>query len=143
MRWHVIFLITKYGLGYNAYFRTTHKSNLMKLYHFFCVLGIVICLSACSLTYPTYFGAKYSPTDSIQTFYAAKDVGRPYKVIGHMVAAITDAEWDQERVRQRLIGRAKQVGADGLIFSDIIRETHIKTTDDVSIKAEAIIFTDK
>ncbi|TDQ06219.1 hypothetical protein [Pedobacter metabolipauper] len=115
----------------------------MKPFHLFCGIGIALCLSACSIGSPTYFGAKYPPTDSVQTFYAAKDIHQPYKVIGRMIAPITDSESNQELVKRRLIERAKKVGANALIFSDISRETHAKTTDDFSIKAEAIIFTDK
>lgn len=58
-----------------------------------------------------------------------------------MIAPITSSGQDQDKVERLLIEKAKQVGANGLIFSDIIRETHQKTTDDFSIKAEAIVFT--
>jgi len=112
----------------------------MRIYKLLGVLGIAASLSACSLGSPTYFGAKYPPTDSVLTYYSAKDVKKPYKVIGHMIAAITDS--DQEFVKSKLIERAKKIGADALIFSDITRETHKDTTDDVSIKAEAVVFTE-
>lgn len=115
----------------------------MKSYHLICILGITLCLSACGIASPTYFGSKYPPTETVETFYAAKDIKRPYKVIGHMVSPITDSEAVQEKVKLNLTNRAKSVGADGLIFSDISRQAHAKTTDDFSIKAEAIVFTDK
>lgn len=129
-------------MKYNAYFVATHKLLLMRVHHLFFFLGTALLLSACSTVLPTYFGAKYPSTDNVQTFYAAKDITRPYKVIGHMVAAITDREWTHDEARKRLTERAKQVGANGIIFSDIIREVNRKTTDEYSIKAEAFIYTD-
>ncbi|SHE52556.1 hypothetical protein [Pedobacter caeni] len=115
----------------------------MKLFNLFSVSALVLGLSACSMYGGTYFGSRHPATDSVQTFYAAKDIKQPYKVIGHMISPIASSESSQERVKLRLINRAKQVGADALIFSDITREAHLKTTDDYSIKAEAIVFTDK
>jgi uncharacterized protein YbjQ (UPF0145 family) len=115
----------------------------MKPINLFCLTGIAICFSACSFTKETYFGAKYPPTDTVQTFYSAKDIKQPYKVIGHMIAPLSEYESEQERMKVRLIERAKKAGANALIFSDISRETHDETTDELSVKAEAIVFTDK
>lgn len=115
----------------------------MKPYYLFGVLGIVLCLSACSLWSPTYFGTKYPVTNTVETFYSANDIKRPYKVIGHMVAPISRSASGQERTRLSLVEQAKKVGGDGLIFSDIRRQTNKETTDDFSIKAEVVIFTDK
>jgi len=115
----------------------------MKPFNVLGILAITICLCACSLGSPTYFGSKYPPTDAVQTFYSAKDIKQPYKVIGHMVAPITRFEAGQEAMKLRMTDMAKKQGANALIFSDITRETHLKTTDDFSIKAEVIVFTDK
>lgn len=113
----------------------------MKTFNFLCFSGIALCLSACSLNRETYFGSKLPVTDSVQTFYSAKDVQKPYKVIGHMISPIGSSEGSQSTVKLRLIKKAKTVGANGLIFSDIVRQSHEKTTDDLTIKAEAIVFT--
>ncbi|MES2458654.1 MAG: hypothetical protein V4594_24075 [Bacteroidota bacterium] len=106
-----------------------------------CLLGISLCMSSCILESPTYFGTRLQPTIDVQVYYAGKDINKPYKVIGRMVSAISSSERDQERVKNSLIAMAKKVGADGLIFSDITREAHQKNSDDISIKAEAIVFT--
>lgn len=117
---------------------------MMKISNLLGLAGLALCLSACSAMYgPTYFGSNYPVTDSVQTFYSAKDVKLPYKVIGHMVAPISNSESYQETVKRQLIEKAKKVGANGLIFSDIVRETHKTTIDDFSIKAEVIVFTEK
>lgn len=113
----------------------------MKASSLFSLLGIALSLSACSMYKETYFGTKYPPTDTVQTFYAAKDVNQPYKVIGHMNVPISRIESVQQKARLNLIKRAKQVGANGLIFSEIHRETNEEAGDKLSIKAEAIVFT--
>ncbi len=113
----------------------------MKPMNMFCLIGIVTSLSACSFPRETYFGTKLPETDTIQTFYSAKDVTQPYKVIGHMVAPLTESEYGQERTKSRLLEKARKAGANALIFSDISRDTHAKSEDELSIKAEAIVFT--
>ena len=116
----------------------------MKPLNFLCFLGICMFLSTCSISGPTYFGASYPPTDTVQFFYDTKDIGRPYKVIGRMVAPTSGSERGNEITKLRLIARAKKAGANAIVFSDIIWQTHEGTLpDDLFIKAEAILFTEK
>ncbi len=103
--------------------------------------GILFCLQSCSLYNETYFGNQYSSTDTVETFYAAKDVTKPYKVIGHMNIPIDEIINTQEKARVKLINRAKKVGANALIFSGIDRQTNGDGAPSMAIKAEAIIFT--
>jgi uncharacterized protein YbjQ (UPF0145 family) len=114
----------------------------MKPYKLLYLSGILLLLSSCSLYAPTYFGAKYPATDTVESFYAAKDVKRPYKVIGHMNVPITPLESQQERAKRNLVAQGKKIGADAIIISELSRQT-TKSGDALSIKAEAILYTDK
>jgi len=58
-----------------------------------------------------YFGDSHTPTDKVEIFYDEKDVPRDYKVIGHAVG-----EGQLKNVRSKLIQRAEQEGAEGIIF---------------------------
>ena len=61
-----------------------------------------------------------------------------------MVAPTIGSERGNEITKLRLIARAKKAGADAIVFSDIIRQVHEGTLlDDLSIKAEAILFIKK
>jgi predicted small lipoprotein YifL len=112
----------------------------MKLLNLPLRLGMLLCLSACGMYSPTYFGDKYTPTNEVQTFYSTKDIKQPFEVIGHMNAATGSSEYYQDKTRQLVIEKAKEIGGDGVVFSEINRETHQKTTDDFSIKVEVIKF---
>ncbi|WP_437918644.1 hypothetical protein [Sphingobacterium sp. LRF_L2] len=112
----------------------------MKLSIQFILSSLVLLLSACSLYAPVYLGEKYSPTNSVQTFYSTKDIKQPYKVIGHMNAPTTSSASGQARTKQSVIEKAKKIGADAVVFSELDRQVNEKTTDDFSIKVEVIKF---
>ncbi|MEJ7681446.1 MAG: hypothetical protein WKG06_27065 [Segetibacter sp.] len=49
-------------------------------------------------------------------------------------------EYDTEVIRKKMIEKAKQVGADGIIFSDLSVEKDNKQDDRIAVKAELIKF---
>jgi uncharacterized protein YbjQ (UPF0145 family) len=81
-------------------------------------------------------GTSYPATQTIDSYYAAKDVKHTYKVIGHF--AVKSAEFTDymERTKKDIIEEAKKQGADGLIFSSIDYED--KSSAMITIKADAI-----
>lgn len=118
----------------------TQKNHIMKAIKKIIALCIVPCLAACSMYAPNYFGTKYSPTETVKSYYATKDIDRPFEVIGHMNARTGWSESSQERTRKQVIQKAKQIGADGVVFSELNRQVNEKTTDDFTIKVEVIKF---
>jgi len=106
----------------------------------FFALALFLLVSACSLYSPTYFGDTYSPTSTVQSYYSLKDIKQPYKVIGHMTALTSATESGQARTRQQVIEKAKKIGADGVVFSEINIQRNQHTTDDFTIKVEVIKF---
>ena len=61
-----------------------------------------------------YLGETYPINQHIEVYYAARDVKRDYKVIGHLSNALITNE---ESAKKEIIGKAKMVGADGVIFT--------------------------
>ena len=106
----------------------------------FCAITSFLVLSACSLYAPTYFGDSYAPTSNVQSYYSAKDIKQPYTVIGHMTALTSPTESGQIRTRQQVIEKAKTIGADAVVFSEIDVQRNQHTTDDFTIKVEVIKF---
>ena len=123
-----------------CYLRIHTIEPLMRALNLIIALGTILCLSACSLYAPTYFGSKYAPTEEVQSFYSNKDIDRPFEVIGHMTAPTGRSEESQARTRQLVIEKAKQIGGDGVVFSEIFRHPHEETTDDFTIKVEVVKF---
>lgn len=113
---------------------------LMKLLHFTTVTILTLFLSACAVSSPTYFGSKYPATTKITSFYSALDVKQPFKVIGHMNAVTGNSESGQEKTRKAVLKKAKEIGGDGVIFSEINRQVNRQTTDDYTVKVDVIKF---
>jgi uncharacterized protein YbjQ (UPF0145 family) len=112
----------------------------MKPLLIFFALSSFLLVSACSLYSPTYFGDSYPSTATVQSYYSTKDINQPYKVIGHMTALTSTTESGQARTRQQVIEKAKTIGADGVVFSEIDVQRNQHTTDDFTIKVEVIKF---
>lgn len=111
----------------------------MKPIQLFFSAGLMLCLASCDVLYgPTYFGSVYEPTRNIDIFYSAQDVKRPFEVIGHMNASTGDSDGSREETRDLVIQKARQVGADAVIFAEVNRQANHKTTDDLSVKVDVI-----
>jgi uncharacterized protein YbjQ (UPF0145 family) len=104
----------------------------MKRSTLFCLFNDAILRSCMSVL----FWCILSCNQTIDSYYAAKDVTHTYKVIGHF--AVKSPEWQSytEKARQDIIEEAKRQGADGVIFSAIDYEDKSSTT--ITIKADAI-----
>ncbi|WDF70538.1 hypothetical protein PQ465_09220 [Sphingobacterium oryzagri] len=112
----------------------------MKLCLITLLTGLILSLSGCSLYGPVYLGEKYPPTNTVQTFYSTKDIKQPFQVIGHMNASTSPTASGQARTKRSIVAKAKTIGADAVVFSQLDRQSNDKTTDDFSIKVEVIKF---
>ncbi|MBS1501493.1 MAG: hypothetical protein JST32_05495, partial [Bacteroidetes bacterium] len=73
-------------------------------------IGISLLLSSCMVT---YVGDKYPASTAVDVFYAAHDVTKPYKVIGHM----TYPNSGKKSVKAKFIDYAKSIGADAIVIT--------------------------
>jgi hypothetical protein len=112
----------------------------MKSLNLIVALGLSLPLSACSLYSPVYFGSKFAPTNVIEAYYSTKDIGKPFEIIGHMNASTGVSEYSQRRTKLSVIEKAKEIGADGVVFSELNRQVNKETTDDYSIQVDVIKF---
>lgn len=98
-------------------------------------------LTSCTLIKPGihYLGDTFVPTDTVQVYYNEKDIRQPYRIMGKMTNDLL-ADFKVEKVKSTMIEKAKQVGADGILFSDVGVERDIKNAARVAVKAELIKF---
>lgn len=75
------------------------------------IIGLCFALSSCAIPV-AYIGDKYPATDTVEVYYAAHDVKRDYKVIGHM--SYQNAAFDEVKAKFQQYG--KTVGADAIII---------------------------
>ena len=110
------------------------------LYKFILAAGFV--LVACGPTIH-YLGDAYPTTTIVDVFYDEKDVKKEYTTIGQLTHDKI-LNYSSETIKQEMIAKAKEKGADGIIFSDFVtvRENEIDG-DRLSVKARLIRYKDQ
>lgn len=105
------------------------------------ILGIAVssCVFAGMLSNPTtiyYVGDTYTVSSDFEVYYDENDVQKPYKVIGRMTNDLY--AYDADDLKNRMIEKAKQVGGDGIIFTDITVKRPHDAGDRLLFKANVI-----
>lgn len=78
----------------------------------------VLTLSGCITT--DYVGKTYPATRHVDLFFDDADVERPYTVMGEMrVEADNSLFMRSEKMQRKLIKKARERGADGVIFAPV------------------------
>lgn len=83
---------------------------------FLIMIMVTILLSSCASLATSYIGETLPATSNVDVFYASKDIKKDYKVIGHL---ITSVNTNVEAAKRTTIKKAKKIGADGVIFSNV------------------------
>ncbi|SYZ72181.1 conserved hypothetical protein [Candidatus Zixiibacteriota bacterium] len=73
-----------------------------------------------SCTKIDYIGQEYPPTTQVDMFFAPSDVEQDYTVMGTLVATAADIV-SSEKMQKDIIKKAKEKGADAVIFEDLDR----------------------
>jgi hypothetical protein len=110
------------------------KNKDMKINHiltFSLLSGLISCNTI------SYTGETYKSSDKIDVYYKEKEIIHPYKTVGRI---ITVARNKDNKAKEKIIEKAKSVGADGVIFSGIYF-TEEKTASAYE-KADIIKYTD-
>ena len=81
-----------------------------------------------------YLGNSYTPTSHVDVYFTADDITEDYLVMGR---ATVDGD-DAEALREKLIEKARENGADGIIFEEFDRvatgeQTIVNDIGDTSI----------
>jgi hypothetical protein len=79
------------------------------------ILTLLLLVTVTGCTKINYVGDEYPPTAHVDIYYSPDDVGRDYKVMGHVVAT-GDELVSAGKMKKKLIKAARQKGADGVII---------------------------
>jgi hypothetical protein len=111
----------------------------MKTYKFYqiaSICGLLFVMFSCAGV--LYLGDTLPATTSVKVYYDAKDVKESYKVIGHLAQTISGTP-NMDAVKEKVIEKAKSIGADGVIFLQINAKPG-SSNDAETINADAIKF---
>ena len=99
------------------------------------ILSMLLFLTACGDDVDVdYLGDSYTPTSHVDVYFSEEDVTEGYLVIGHATAD----GGDTEALQETLIEKARDNGADGIIFEGFDRvetgeQTIVNDIGDTSI----------
>jgi hypothetical protein len=84
------------------------------------LLAVVSILVIVSCTKIDYVGEEYPPTMHVDLNFSEADVERDYKVMGHVIASAGDFV-SAEKMQAKLVEKAKEKGADGVVILGLDR----------------------
>jgi len=99
------------------------------------MLSMILFFTACGDDVDVdYLGDSYAPTSHVDVYFSEDDVTEGYLVIGHATAD----GGDTEALQETLIEKARDSGADGIIFEEFDRvetgeQTIVNDIGDTSI----------
>ena len=99
------------------------------------ILLMILFVSACGRDDDIdYLGNSYPPTSHVDVYFSEDDVTEDYLVMGHATVDGGDAE----ELQEKLIEKARENGADGIIFEGLDRvktgeQTIVNDIGDVEI----------
>ena len=96
------------------------------------IIGLCLFLSSC-VSMVSYFGDHLPATTSVDVYYAAHDVKKDYRVIGHL----TSPSGSQKTVTALLVKKAEMIGADAIIITEPTAYGDVGNAD-LAINADAL-----
>ena len=99
------------------------------------ILSMILFVSACGSDVDVdYLGDSYPPTSHVDVYFSEDDITEGYLVMGHATVDGGDAE----ELQEKLIEKARERGADGIIFEGLDRvktgeQTIVNDIGDVEI----------
>ena len=99
------------------------------------ILSMILFVTACGSDDDVdYLGGSYPPTSRVDVYFSEDDITEDYLVMGHATVDGGDAE----ELQEKLIEKARERGADGIIFEGLDRvktgeQTIVNDIGDVEI----------
>ena len=100
------------------------------------ILSMMLFITACGSDVD-YLGDSYPPTSHVDVYFSEDDIIEDYLVMGHATIEGDEAEALQEQ----LIEKARESGADGIVFEELDRVETGEVTIDNNAGTEQTITT--
>lgn len=93
--------------------------------HLTVVVGLVLLILAC--TKLDYVGEEYPPTTHVDLFFSEADITVEYKIMGRVLATAGETI-SSENMQNKIMEKARQKGADGVLILGLDRYTETGST---------------
>ena len=85
-------------------------------------LTLTVLMMSCVST--DYVGKTYPPTTNVDIFFSETDIKQDYEVMGEVTAESDDMVFTSaEKMQEKIVEKAKEKGADGIILSGLEKKT--------------------
>jgi len=88
------------------------------------ILSVIIILALSSCRTVDYVGKSYEKTDQIDIYFDENEISKNYEIIGQAIGE----GGRMKKIQERLIKKAKNEGADGIIIGGIYRDRSFDVT---------------
>jgi hypothetical protein len=105
----------------------------------FSVLVLAFLSSCGSGSIIHYLGNSYPPTTEVKEYFDEKEITSPHRVIGTMTND-QFLDYDIDFIRQEMVKKALEVGADAILYDPVEVERHRKDEDRTAVKAKLLKF---
>jgi hypothetical protein len=112
------------------------KSKCPRLHFSFFFFAV---LSSCSGPTIHYLGNSFPPTTEVKEYFDEQEITSRYRVIGTMTND-KFIDYDVDYIRQRMIRKAQEVGADAILYSPVEVDYDHKEGDRTTVKAKLLKF---
>ena len=100
------------------------------------ILSMMLFITACGSDVD-YLGDSYPPTSHVDVYFSEGDIIEDYLVMGHATIEGDEAE----ELQEKLIEKARESGADGIVFEELDRVETGEVTIDNNAGTEQTITT--
>jgi hypothetical protein len=121
------------------YFKSLHMITSKSSRLNFSFLVLVILSSCGSGSIIHYLGNSYPPTTEVKEYFDEQEITSPYRVIGTMTND-KFLDYDVAYIRQQMILKAREVGADGIVYAPVEVDRDHKEGDRTEVKAKLLKF---
>ena len=98
------------------------------------ILSMILFVTACGSDVD-YLGDSYPPTSHVDVYFSEADIIEDYVVMGHATAEGDEAE----ALKEKLTEKARERGADGIVFEEFDRVKTGEVTVDNNASTEQIL----
>ncbi len=98
-----------------------------------CILLLVaVAASSCGRNRVTYIGDSYTPSSEVDIYFDAADIERTYRVMGRATGVVSEGG-DTDRLNEKFLQTAREKGADGVIFGQMVRRQSGSTSGNINV----------
>jgi hypothetical protein len=93
---------------------------------------VAVAASSCGRNRVTYIGDSLPPSTEVDIYFDVADIERTYRVMGRATGVVSEGG-DTDRLNEKFLQTAREKGADGVIFGQMVRRQSGSTSGNINV----------